>query len=319
MAEDKAGDKAAKAPENPLAAAADRIRESAKWMLTSFAAVGVVFAAGLQLADLGELSTDEPGRLVAAGIGLLATVVSITVAVAAAGSVAATSHVNLILLAHDDDFAKVRESINSDTVLLQPAADVAALEAQVTDATVEANARYDSWREAEARSAPEPEIATAREHAEAAAAEAKRWLAARDRTLSVASFLRVKYAYEWARKRIGFAAFGAAIGLILFAWGANAPAEPQVDAGEILPKAPSEVSVVFTDTGRSQARKALGKKCDLGNVAAVAFDVSGETYQVATVKTKKCAAAWLAITPEIGAVVARIAPASGEAGKASGS
>src|ERR1700724_3728457 len=41
---------------NSLARASDRIREAAKWLIVSFAAVGVTLYGGLQLASIGKLS-----------------------------------------------------------------------------------------------------------------------------------------------------------------------------------------------------------------------------------------------------------------------
>jgi hypothetical protein len=43
-----------------LAQAAERIRDAAKWLIASFAAVGAILVAGLQLTGIGKLSNDPP-------------------------------------------------------------------------------------------------------------------------------------------------------------------------------------------------------------------------------------------------------------------
>ena len=69
---DKASGKGDSATD-PLGNASDRIRESTKWLVAAFAAVGAILAAGLQLASVGRLSYHQPGRLfLAIGGALLA-------------------------------------------------------------------------------------------------------------------------------------------------------------------------------------------------------------------------------------------------------
>jgi hypothetical protein len=97
---------------NPLVAATDRLRESATWLLGAFAAVGAV-AGGLQLANIGKLGTDVPGRLGAAIVGRILTVAAIVVAVSAAARASARSRVNLAMIG-TPDFASARSQVDGD-------------------------------------------------------------------------------------------------------------------------------------------------------------------------------------------------------------
>ena len=51
---------------DPILSAIDRTRETAKWLIASFAAVGAALVAGSQISSLGSATG---GRLVAAAIG----------------------------------------------------------------------------------------------------------------------------------------------------------------------------------------------------------------------------------------------------------
>jgi len=100
---------------SPLGKAADRIRESAKWLVASFAAVGALLIAGLQIADIGSL-TDE--RLAWAIVGIIVGVLGVVVAIAAASSVVTKSFVTLKGLAAQSDEKDPLKCINGDKVLL---------------------------------------------------------------------------------------------------------------------------------------------------------------------------------------------------------
>src|ERR1700719_2870994 len=83
-------------PVGAFSDAANRIRDSAKWLLGAFAAVGALLAAGLQLADLGKLASDRSDhRLQWAVVGVGAAVLGIGIAIGAAASVITRSFVTL--------------------------------------------------------------------------------------------------------------------------------------------------------------------------------------------------------------------------------
>jgi hypothetical protein len=78
--------------EQDVAKDIDRIRETAKWLVTTFGAVAGVLLAGLSLSHLGAV---EDGKLPLALAGAVMAVVGVTVAIAAASRVLVGGRVNL--------------------------------------------------------------------------------------------------------------------------------------------------------------------------------------------------------------------------------
>ncbi len=317
MADEKKEEKAAP---SGLAGATDKLRAVATWMLGAFAAVGAIFAAGVSLANIGKLSTDEPARLSAAVIGIGVTVIAIIVAVAATARVTANSRVSLTLLG-TDAMSKLREKVDRDEETLGAYASVAALRSKVRELRTEVMDKNAAYMAAyEALADPATQAVQARRDAAAvtlADATAALQLAQRELTtaesvradvLDVAAFTRVKDTYDSSKVWIAVAAAAAAFGIALFAWGANPPDTTALDAGAVVPKTPNEVTVLFKDPNPDAGLQAkLGEKCDLSSgVDAVAMTVAGETYQLATVKTGDCKSIWMEVTPEIGVVIPRV-------------
>ena len=226
-------------PQRPLEKAADRVRGSAQTLLTAFAAVGAILAAGLQLGDLGALSVDDCARLIASLGGLVIAVVGVVLAIAASASVAVSSDVSLKWL-NDKPNSLAARTINDDAVLRRGKS-LNELAAELESAATEANGTYkeildlgDVTDDDERAKRRDLEEDLKLEDAEL------RWLESiRGDVLEVASFLRVKDAYNSAKQRILIGAVLVAIGVTAFAWGSNPPSTPQIDPGELLPKSPS--------------------------------------------------------------------------------
>jgi hypothetical protein len=293
---------------SPLAKASDRIRASAQYLLGAFAAVGATLAAGLQLADIGEVSFDEDAlRAGLTFVGLAGAVVGIAVAIAAAADVSTQSHVSLPWLIANRT-SPARDAVDSDAALRQGLS-IEQLKDQI-DAAVAAAA--DTYRQIvvfgdpgidPAKVAEEKRMRTRHTQNTAALSQLKQ---VRSDVLDVASYYRIRSAYESAKGKIVRGAVAAALGLAAFAWGANPPDAPDLDPGGVMPKTPSEVTVILTDAGNSKFRDQLGSDCDTSRVSAIAFAVDHTTYDVVTEKTDQCASVELSITEKLGAVVPRI-------------
>lgn len=301
-----------------LAAATDKLRASATWMLGAFAAVGATFAAGLSLANIGNLSVDEPARLGFAALGIVVTVGAVVVAIAATVRVTANSRVSLTLLA-TSAFDQLRGQLDADDEVRGGYASVSDLRTQVLALRADVLAKDASYTQAYAATTdPNSNVALDIREADLAAATTALQLARRSlvtaesvkaEVLDVAAFERVKNNYDSSKRVLAGSAAAAALGIAMFAWGANPPPAKTVAAGEVLPKTPSEVTVLFIDPSKALQTE-LGSDCDLSaGVDAVAMTVAGETYQVATLETTMCASVWVEITPEVGRVVPRIAAA----------
>ena len=101
----------------------------------------------------------------------------------------------------------------------------------------------------------------------------------------------------------------AALGITAFAWGANAPESKSLNGGEVLPKSPSEVTVILTDKGIKEFGGNIRRndKCDLSNLSAIAFAVNRGAYDVVTVATDNCNVHQMSVTAAQGQVIPRVA------------
>lgn len=290
----------------PLARAAERIRASSQWLLGAFAAVGAVLAGGLQIADIGELTVDNLPRLILAIGGILVAVVGIISAIASAATVSTKSDVSLQWLRANPKSSAAR-AIAEDASLTQGET-AESLEVHLIAAVTAARATYDEIlalgdpgdepsRKAQAEGLNgRYKIETAR------LADLK---AVRADVLDVASFIRVKSAYQDAKSGVLAGALMAAVGITMFAWGANAPDISEVDGGEVLPKTPSSVTVILSDDGTERFVDALGPSCASSNVAAIALEVDKTTYTVVSVRTEDCAVVTMQISEDLGIVIPR--------------
>jgi hypothetical protein len=312
MAEEKKDDDDA----GPLAKAADRIRASAQSLLTAFAAVGALLAAGLQLGDIGDVSAENCARFVATFGGLALGVIGVVVAIGAAASVATKSSVSLGWLI-DHPKSQATKTIDGDSTLRRDR-DLSKLREELASASKEANETYDRIMAIgdpgndQQKQAQQQHLNTRLTNLRA---RTDRLRKIESEILEVASFYRVKEAYDTAKIWMSIGAVLAAFGLAAFAWGSNAPDEAAIDPGELVPKTPSEVTVILSEDGASEHQDALGADCDTGAISAIAFSVKGETYQVTTLLTDTCASVQLEIPPEIGEVIPRVKDAEGGDGE----
>jgi hypothetical protein len=297
-----AGDEAATQPaQSSLALAADRVRESAKWLIVSFAAVGATLMAGLQLTNIGGLTNSGPDeRLSWAIFGIVLGVGGVVVAIGAASAVVTASFVTLKVLTEESPTDAARASIEGDKIVMGGYDTVEDLR----DAfAVAVRARIDALRD----SYEDPSDSNS-----ARAETAKAWAVTLGQVVSQvlerASFARVQNSYWWARWGILFGAALAATGIAMFAWAAN---PPKGVTAPVVAKTPTEVSVNIRQPHRSALARKLGSQCDLTNVDAFALSAVGEVYQVASVPTDKCKAALFNVGPRVGRVVLKTATAKG--------
>jgi len=281
---------------SPITQAAERIRDSAKWLLVSFAAVGATLVAGLQLADIGNLTNDGPhDRLTWAVVGLALGLGGVVVAIAAASSVVTKSFVTLKGLAAEKADNPTKKGIERDKVLLGGYPTVGALQAAYAYAIEK---RRDALRVAYGAPCDEEK----QRAAEAADAWAQALGGIQRQVLDQASFNRVRAAYGRARWGILIGAAMSAAGIAAFAWAANPPNEEKVP---VVSPMPADVVAVINPSARPAFEKRLGTGCDLTRLRAVALGATGESYQLASVPTEKCTAVVFTLSGRQG----RVAPA----------
>ncbi|WP_432752718.1 hypothetical protein ACE1OA_11210 [Streptomyces sp. JL2001] len=305
-----------------LSSAADRIRESAKWLLVSFAAVGVTLFGGLQLANIGRLQLDDPIRWVPAVGGVALGLAGLAIAIYAASSVVTESYASLAWLSQAEG-QDIRGEVEQDSLLLGGYENVQALASEIKKAQLRKNKAYTA-RYAEA---PVGEVESYRkarlERLDAEFYSASYALQSlsqvEQRILHVASLRRVAKAYEDSRKTMFLGAGMTALGIALFAWGANPPDPAEsVEAEQVLPPSPSDViAMIENDDVRAERplgvtlREALGADCDLSKVAAIALSAAGDTYDLVSIKTNRCNVAYFKLNPSQGKVLPRVAPEEG--------
>jgi hypothetical protein len=279
-----------------LTQAADRIRESAKWLLVSFAAVGATLVAGLQLADIGDLTNaGAENRLTWAIVGLALGLGGVVLAIAAASSVVTKSFVTLKWLASETADSVAKQGIDDDKALLGGYTTVAELNDAYAAAMEE---RRDALKETYA----DPSNRAKLERADAA----DKWAIAlgkiQEPVLEQASFNRVRGAYGAARWGILVGAALTAAGIAAFAWAANPPSTQTVP---VVSQMPTDVVVAIDADVRGIFEQQLGAKCDLSHVRAVALAATGTAYQLASVPTEHCNAVVFKLSGSQG----RVAPA----------
>jgi hypothetical protein len=267
-----------------LGAAAQRIRDSAKWLLASFAVVGAALAAGLQLTGLGKLDNSLPDhRLFWAFAATGCVLVGVIVAISAASRIVTKSFVTLEWLADSSEARKIRDGVDKDHVLLAGFGSIGELR--------DVYQRVLSQRNAELLQYLEVVEATQRQTAKSAfeATQTYATLVSQtvDHVLERASFDRIREAYDGSKIVMGIGAAIAGIGIIAFAWASN---PPSIDLVPTVQAVPTEVIVHINADEQSTVRSKYPElgKCDLEAMDAVALSVEGAEYDLTTVPSASC-------------------------------
>lgn len=289
---------------NPYTKAADQIRSHANWLLGAFAAVGAVFAAGLSIADISLPSDAGVARQIAAFGGVVVVIVGIAVAILAASGVATRRPVSIDRLADDEQLQPERDSINaSERALLAPDTDIGQFRTRLGNAATAQEDAFTTYEAAQRRGAQEAELAPLRKNADVSSRVLGDLVGRQGTIVRYASLLRLIRAFKAAKVWMAVGVVVAAIGVVAFAWGSNPPEGPDLAAGEVLPKTPSDVVVRIDDDSRPEFARRLGAECDLGAVDAVATGATGDTYTVVTIQSDDCRSTLIRVGPDDGQVL----------------
>lgn len=271
---------------SPLTDAADRIRETAKWLTVSLGSLGAILVAGSQLSSVGDLAPGS-GRFWLA-VGSAAVAVGVTVAILGFVIwVATTPARDLDGLTRSTP--RGAEHVVTSKTHLAPYASLAALNSAWAAAVAEqtragkvlktAAQAAQSAVQAEAESATDPAKAKAQAQAATAAktalagaqsemnqanADVRFVRDAGEHLLEVVGYANVAGRWTYAAKwTLGLGVL-AAIAVGAFAWAANPPEDAKGTAANpaVVGKATS-VTVTLTDQGREALEESLGTGCDL--------------------------------------------------------
>ncbi len=276
-----------------LGAAADRIRETAKWLITTFAAVAGVLVAGSQLSDIGHLSW---WRFVLALLAVLVGLIGVAYAINEAAKVLTAGRVSLGELADPNNTATaaLRTRVNGDPALLGGYANVADLSNEYTAAQLKSKQVYDEYYK-------DVDNEPNRKATDVADAQVTRADNAVQRLLSVASFEALSATFNSARRQIFFGALVAAVGIVSFAAAAH-PKEKKAEKKAPTVAAPSEVRVKLTSAGKKLLGSALGKDCPLDKIKVLVVKFDGEAADVVTLPQKGCRVARFSVPAKVGSL-----------------
>jgi nicotinamide riboside transporter PnuC len=231
--------------------AADRIRQTAKWLTISLATLGGVLIAGSQLSDIGKLQPSSSRFAVAIAGGGIAAAAAVTI-LALAIWVAITPLVSLKQLVTQPP-AGLGGTL-TDPQFLGGKSKVEDLDTAYTAAL---KARNSAFAMLKHQYNDQNSVA-------AAAADAE-FVSLSDTVNSlIAAVAYMRLAYRWRRAGAALLACGvlAAAGIGAFAWAANPPDNVQASmATPSVLTAPERITLMLTTQGQVALRDALGPDC----------------------------------------------------------
>lgn len=275
-----------------LEGAADRIRETAKWLTLGLAAVAGVLVAGTQLSDIGQLELFSHRFWVAAAGGALAFAGCATVLWQTI-SIATTQVVTLHGLTGSvtGDVA----AVISDPLLLGGYQDPKSVENAYETALAERRVSYADY-------VGNPTSGT-RERAVVADAAAVSVSSIAKALVHVASYTALAERWRKARLFVVIGGIVAACGISIFAWAANPP--PDVAGSSVTPgtlKSPVPGTANLSAESHVVLASALGKSCQLNAPLKVLVLGQTDAGPDILVQESGCAAIRLVLVPAWGSV-----------------
>lgn len=277
----------------PLQAAADRIRETAKWLTVSLGALGTVLVAGSQLSGLGSLEPSSD-RFTVAVVGAIVAGVGAAIILAATALIAATPAVALDTL--DVDSPKGVNKVLTDPSLLQGHGNVADLRQAYDDS-------LDKRETAMTAHYDDPDNAGLKTAARVADANAVRLQAIAMGLVGAASYANLAYRWRRAALAVGVGALLAAAGVGCFAWATNPPEDAVASsaAASVL-TAPKPKVLKLNATGVSELTEALGTTCPASEPIAVLLLANTAAGPDVVVDESKCTRIRMVVTSTWGVV-----------------
>ena len=292
----------AETPQDTSIAGVERLRETAKWLIGAYAAVGTAIIAGLQLTSLGKV--EEEARFWVGATTAAVALVAVVVGIYFVAEVLAPVEVETDDL--DESSAAERETQRDPTLLKGQATSLADLRKKYTDALGELEIRREAIKGPFA-------LPAEREVAKEAAAEVEARIALlltplegiRRRII----FEKVQLSYNRAKRMLGAMGLVVIISVIAFAWAANPSDESQASAKEAkdgpMLTTPSTVAVTVSRVRPSLAalRERLGPNCDLSEVPALTVGGTAAAPEVVTLPEHNCNVTRFTATQNIGIVL----------------
>lgn len=279
---------------SPRLAAIDRVRDTVKWIIAGFAAVGVALAGESVLSDVGDASG---GRLFIAMVAAAAGLGGVALAIWHTANVLLPARVVLSDLVNDKSLREATKVIDANPVLFRG-------HAATTEAFVDL---YDRRSKAlvEVRRAAEehPSDNAKQDLFRQARIEIKDLAPVVERLTDEAIYERVRTSFAATRWIIFGAALVAGLALVTFAAAANPPDDDSEDAtaSTVGTFAPVPVALQLSDAGAALLGPSLA--CQARQLSAIAVAGKPEALDVVTVAGEGCQTIRFTLTPSLGAAV----------------
>jgi hypothetical protein len=253
-----------------LSGSAGRIRETTKWIIAGFAAIGALLVAGTQLSSIGDVDWTSQRGAAAMGGGVVA-VVGISLAVWHASRVLTAGPIALADVTESRASKTVRKLIDDNVSLRAGFPNVTSLQIEynraVQDRTAAAKALFRPPTPTAGPPSPTTvapaSAATSRQQFRNATNEYRFLDGAVALLLRNASELEVRQQFTSARPWLFAGALLAAVGIGFFTWGINPPASSD-NAPRTVTLAPLDViTVSLTPEGARLLGADLGSGCDI--------------------------------------------------------
>jgi hypothetical protein len=289
--------------------AVDRLRETVKWLVTIFAAIGAVLTAGLQFSNIGKLEAPpffeelEEYRLIIAILAAAIALLSIVTIIWFALRVLVNEPVSLPALARQEAngqqgphlaFAKEAGLLAKYRTLTE------LLNKSDVDITTRENVETDLKRLEQSNEAGKDEAI--RQHKEQLVSLNNDIAYSAQVFSQIAAGIRYNQVYQRFKvtgKVLLIASLLAALAIGTFSWAVNPP-----DSATAAPlfRTPVEASVQLTEQGQLLFTETLGQGCVSSAIRVVVLGVSDGRYDVVSLPTNQCALARFIIDAEVGTV-----------------
>lgn len=256
----------------------ESLRTTAKWLLTSFAAIGALLLAGIQLSNVGKLTGETPDSRI------VAVIAGITIAVV--GIVAAMWWTSKVLVTFLNSFrsANARPDI-CDRVL----GDREVIGLTYDELNNRIQQAHDALRDGDAA------------ERKAALADLQDLGPRRRMALALIGSEILNERFDAARSAIIVGSIFTATGLAMFAWGANPPENAEAPAVS-LGRAPVLLAVHLTAKGNAGLKTA--RSCIDPDLSALQIAGTPGARELVSVPDGSCKAVRFVLTPDVGTATA---------------
>lgn len=283
------------APPDAFSAAVDRMRETAKWIITLFAGLGAVLIAGTQLSSVGRLDpADDLWRLVTAGIAGLVALAALARIIWAATNVILAGEVTLAKL----EEAEKRNSADPEIQWIREHELLGGFDtvARLRERRAAVLGSYAAYVTGESDEPPDAD------EMQRIGPVAARLGLITQRVAGGVRFHRVEQEFRRTRTTMFVAGGAAAAAVLVAVWALNPPPPGERGARFVGP-APGRMHL--TTEGRDLLSPRLGAGCVGGEpVPVVVLGVEGGSYDVVVVPSERCRTARLSVTDGLGTVLA---------------